>query len=115
MQQTVEDAKAVLEDAGTNPLPATPEAVQQLLLYAHRLGYSTFLPLLGEQLVQHGVAQHFRPSPASLQNSYLKKAAMYAAYPPSLSQFPLFFTIVCPGLAMRVPSHPAPLSLLLVQ
>lgn len=66
----------MLEDAGSNPLPATRESVQQMLAYAHRLGYSTFLPLLGEHLVEAGVAQHFRPSPTNLQNSFLKKAAL---------------------------------------
>lgn len=86
MQQSVEDARAVLEDAGTNPLPATRESVQQMLSYAHRLGYSTFLPLLGEHLVQNGVAQHFRPSPTHLQNSFLKKAALCVPPPSDLHQ-----------------------------
>eukprot|EP00892_Ulva_mutabilis_P008094 jgi/Ulvmu1/5657/UM024_0004.1 len=76
LQQTVEDARAVLDDAGTNPLPATKESIRQLLAYAHRLGYSTFLPLLGEHLVEAGVAQHFRPSLAHLQNSQLKHSAI---------------------------------------
>jgi len=81
VQQTVEDARAVLEDAGSSPLPATKQSVQQMLAYAHRLGYSSFLPLLGEHLVEAGVAQHFRPSLAHLQNSHLKHSAMYVPAP----------------------------------
>lgn len=86
MQEAVDSARAMVEDAG-NPVDATKEGVKNLLAHSHKLAYTSFAPLLGPQLVdpQQGIYMPPFPQTIQLQQTFLKQYAQCAAS--SLTQY----------------------------
>ena len=51
MQEAVDGARAMVEDAGDFPVEASADGVRALLAHSHKLSYTSFAPLLGMHLV----------------------------------------------------------------
>ena len=80
MQEAVDGARAMVEDAGDFPVEASADGVRALLAHSHKLSYTSFAPLLGMHLVDphRGVYMPPFPQTVQLQQTFLKQYAQYA-------------------------------------
>ena len=79
MQDTVSEARAVIDDSGT--LETTRAAAERLLAHSHRLAYGTFAPLLGDRLVTDGPFEPPFPPVYYMQQSQLTRFALCVPSP----------------------------------
>lgn len=83
VQEAVDGARAMVEDAGDFPVDASTEGVMAILAHSHKLAYTSFAPLLGMHLVDphRGVYMPPFPQTVQLQQTFLKQYAQCVPHP----------------------------------